>query len=271
MGKSTPLDTPQDHFQSRSETTLSWKKRVLPAYLVLKISLIFVRTSLHMITDHKPLLALLNEHRLTSPQASARIQRWSLFMSSYEYTLSFRDTHSYSNADALSRLPLPVAPEEGDPPPEVILLMKHLAESPVTLRDIRIGTQQDPVLSSVLRNVRLEWPNSPDSAFSPFYSHRYKLSVQDGCLLWGSRVIVPPSGRNEVLNELHEAHPGISRMKALARMYVWWPGLDKDIEESVRLCRECQVNQASPPVAPLHPWQWPSQPWSRLHTEYADG
>ena len=58
-------------------------------------------------------------------------------------------------------------------------------------------------------------------------------------------------------------------MKALARMYVWWPGLDKDIEESVRLCRECEINQASPPVAPLHPWQWPSRPWSRLHIDYA--
>ena len=153
--------------------------------------------------------------------------------------MSFRDTQSHSNADALSRLPLPIAPEEEDPPPEVILLMKHLAESPVTSRDIRVGTQQDPVLSSVLRNVRQGWPNSPDSALSPFYSHRYELSVQDGCLLWGSRVIVPPSGRKAVLNELHEAHPGISRMKALARMYVWWPGLDKDIEESVCLCREC--------------------------------
>ena len=176
------------------------------------------------------------------------------------------ETHIHTAT--LSGLPLPIAPEEEDPPPEVILLMKHLTESPVTSRDIRISTQQDPVLSSVLRNVRLGWPNSPDSALSPFYSCRYELLVQDECLLWGSRVIVPPLGRKEVFNELHEAHPGISRMKALARMYVWWPGLDKDIEESVRLCRECQVNQASLPVAPLHPWQWPSQPWSRLHIDY---
>ena len=126
----------------------------------------------HIITDHKPLLALLNEHRSTSPQASARIRRWSLFLSSYEYTLSFRDTHSHSNTDALSTLPLPTALEEEEPPPEVILLMRHLAESAVTSRDIRMGTQQNPVLSSVLRNVRLGWPNSTDSALSPFYSRR---------------------------------------------------------------------------------------------------
>ena len=120
-------------------------------------------------------------------------------------------------ADALSRLPVPILPEEEDPPPEIILLMRYLAESPVTSRDICMETQQDPVLSSVLRNVRHGWPNSSDSAFSPFYSRRYKLSVQDGCLLWGSRVIVPPSCRKEVLNELHEAHPGISHMKALSQ------------------------------------------------------
>ena len=42
-------------------------------------------------TDHKPLLALLNEHRATSPQALARIRQWSLFLSAYEYNLKFRD------------------------------------------------------------------------------------------------------------------------------------------------------------------------------------
>ena len=55
-----------------------------------------------LITDHKPLLALLNEHRSTSPQASARIKRWSLFLSGYEYTLMFRKTQAHANADALT-------------------------------------------------------------------------------------------------------------------------------------------------------------------------
>ena len=39
----------------------------------------------------------------------------------------------------------------------------------------------------------------------------------------------------------------------MARMYVWWPGFDKDIEESVYLCNECQLNQSNPPAAPLNP------------------
>ena len=87
--------------------------------------------------------------------------------------------------------------------------------------------------------------------------------------MWGNRVVIPKPGREAVLDELHEGHPGISKMKALARMYVWWPGIDADIERSVRLCMSCQEVQPSPPAAPLHPWKWPTRPWARLHLDFA--
>ena len=44
------------------------------------------------VTDHKPLLALMSEHRPTSLQVSARVKRWSLLLSAYEYMLLFRGT-----------------------------------------------------------------------------------------------------------------------------------------------------------------------------------
>ena len=59
-----------------------------------------------------------------------------------------------------------------------------------------------------------------------------------------------------VLQVLHEGHPGMTWMKSLARMYMWWPGIDKEIEECVRTCHECQVNQSASPVAPTQPWKW---------------
>ena len=71
-----------------------------------------------------------------------------------------------------------------------------------------------------------------------------------------------------MLLQLHEAHPGITKMKSLARLYVWWPGIDKEIEKSVKQCRKCQPTQVLPPSAPLHPWKWPSRPWTRLHIDY---
>ena len=61
---------------------------------------------------------------------------------------------------------------------------------------------------------------------------------------------MPPQGRAAVLEELHEMHPGCTKMKALARSYIWWPKMDKDIEDLVKKCRVCQESRASPPSAP---------------------
>ena len=58
-------------------------------------------------------------------------------------------------------------------------------------------------------------------------------------------------------------------MKALVRSYVWWPKMDEKIEDLVKKCPECQESQAAPPTAPLHPWQWPDKPWSRVHLDFA--
>ena len=153
--------------------------------------------------------------------------------------------------------------------PELILLLQHLDESPVTVNDICKWTKRDPLLAQVLQFVEQGWPHKFDSSLAPYSSRSTELLVLDGCILWGARVVIPPQGQQAVLQELHTAHPGMTRMKALARMYVWWPGLDTDIEESVRLCDECQLNQSNPPLAPLNPWNWPTRPWARLHLDYA--
>ena len=113
------------------------------------------------------------------------------------------------------------------------------------------------------------WRSSHNEQTAPYYLCREELSIQDGCLLRGSRVVVPPAGRQAVLELLHEGHPGVSRMKNLARSYVWWPQVDKDIEIVVKTCYECQQTRHSPPVAPLHPWEWPHRPWAQLHIDYA--
>ena len=102
-----------------------------------------------------------------------------------------------------------------------------------------------------------------------FESRKEELSIIDGCLMWGSCVVIPSQGRERVLEELHQCHPGINRMKTLAHSYVWCPGLDKDIEKKVLHCHACQSNQRSPSKAPLHPWEWPKDPWRRLHIDYA--
>ena len=88
-------------------------------------------------------------------------------------------------------------------------------------------------------------------------------------ILWGNRVVVPPSGQSSLLQELHACHPGIARMKTLARMFVWWPRLDADIENFVKTCSTCQSQRSSPPPVPIRPWKWPTTPWFRIHLDLA--
>ena len=115
------------------------------------------------------------------------------------------------------------------------------------------------------------WPDQPDSdqELAPYVQRRLELGVEGGCLLWGCRVVVPPRGRKRALQMLHESHPGMVRMKALARSYMWWPGMDKEIEQHVKQCSDCQTTRKDPPPVPIHPWTWPEKPWSHIHIDYA--
>ncbi|XP_043063564.1 uncharacterized protein K02A2.6-like [Drosophila ficusphila] len=58
-------------------------------------------------------------------------------------------------------------------------------------------------------------------------------------------------------------------MKALARSYVWWPGLDADIEKAVSQCLACQHTRNFPPRSDVHHWESAKKPWSRLHIDFA--
>ena len=116
----------------------------------------------------------------------------------------------------LSRLPLPETPTDIPMPGETILVIDMLLSLPVTVEQIRQWTTHDPILSRVRALVQQGWQDTDDVALKPFQRRKYELSIHDGCLLWGSRVVVPPQGRDKVKQELHEGHPGATRMKALA-------------------------------------------------------
>ena len=220
-------------------------------------------------TDHKPLQGLLNESKAIPTLASARIQRWALTLATYQYKIVYKKGSEISNADGLSRLPLPAASQNTPVPSEHVLLLEHLSSGPITATQIKIMTRQDKVLSKVLYFVQKGWPATVESALKSYASRKYELSSLDGCVLWGTRVVIPTAGRKRILDDLHETHQGASRMKARARMVVWWPGLDKSIEEMVSNCLSCQSSRPLPPAAPLHPWSIPQVPWSRLHMDYA--
>ena len=221
-------------------------------------------------TDHKPLIYIFDQHRGISPLASGRIQRWSLILAGYDYTVRHRPGKEIPNADALSRLPLSETLLVTPIPAELIQLVEHLNSTPVTVSEIKYYTNKDPVLSRVTSLVSHGWPNDMDAEeFIPYSRRKDELSMMDGCVLWGARVVIPLNLQDQVIDELHQNHPGIVRMKALARSYLWWPKIDEDIERKVKSCEICQSTRYLPARAPLHPWDWPTRPWSRLHLDYA--
>ena len=83
-------------------------------------------------------------------------------------------------------------------------------------------------------------------------------------------MVIPTRYQKDILDELHVGHPGIVRMKELARSYLWWPNIDSEIEQTVRNCSSCQQVRKSPAAAPLASWMWLSDPWHRIHIDFAE-
>ena len=153
-------------------------------------------------------------------------------------------------------------------PAEVVLSLSVVNDTPITAARISKGTARDPLLSAVANYARQGWPSNTPEEAAVFHRRRDELSLQQGCILWGSRVNIPVPGRECLLENVHECHPGIVHMKALARSYMWWPGLDRDIELKVRSCQTCQEHSKLPVSANLHPWEWQGKAWYRLHIDY---
>ena len=222
-----------------------------------------------IVTDHKPLLGLLGEKKAIPQMASPRVQRWAITLQAYEYNLVYKQGKANANADALSRLPMNVTETIAPLPGETIHVMNALDRTPVTSAKIRAWTNRDRVLSRVRHYVMSGWPEHiADNEIKPYFHRKDELSVQDGCLLWGSRVVVPIQGRAQLIEELHGAHAGIVRMKSIARSFVWWPKIDKDLEIKAKSCHTCQTHQRLPPKAPVHAWEYPSTPWERVHIDF---
>ena len=170
------------------------------------------------------------------------------------------------NADALSCMPVDCAP----PMYEHSVLLIDAHQLPITAKNVARYTLRDPILSKLTQSIITPGTGIlTEEERKPFKHVWEELSVVKGCVMKGARVVVPRGLRAEVLKELHSDHQGIVRTKAIARSYVWWPGIDGDIENFVRSCLGCAQAQHMPRAVGLHPWEMPSGPWQRLHLDFA--
>ena len=104
-------------------------------------------------------------------------------------------------------------------------------------------TDKDEVLVALKKQIIKVWPDKRDECpmtLRDFWGYRDELSILEGLVLKGTRIIVPKSCHDEVLAKLHEGHFGIECTKSRARDSVYWPLMYKDIEGMVKTCEKCQ-------------------------------
>ncbi|CAI2736565.1 unnamed protein product [Schistosoma spindalis] len=93
--------------------------------------------------------------------------------------------------------------------------------------------------------------------------------IVDSCIMFGDRIVIPKLLRHKVLKQFHSGHPGINKMKSLARSYAYWPSMDKDIENKCRNCPSCIQAAKNPLKCEPQYWPTPAGPWVRLHADFA--
>ena len=155
---------------------------------------------------------------------------------------------------------------------DTILTFEVFDEYPViNSKEIAKYTRRVGNFSVLERYIKHGFPEQSQcqQELLPFYFRKDELSIQRGCIMWGNRIVIPPLLRQRVLNLLHIGHPGINRMKELARSYTWWPKIDKDIEEKVRMCSNCQFARNSSEQNLNHPWERTVRVGERVHIDFA--
>lgn len=232
-----------------------------------------------LLTDHQPLLTIFGSKKGIPVYTANRLQRWALILRAYDFKIEYVNTTKFGFADALSRL-INQTPKDDE---FVIASVKFEADVnrvfsdvvsslPVSAELITRETKKDNTLQTVLKYMLSSWPSAEkiqDETLRMFYNRRESLSQNQFCLFSQNRVVIPFSLQKKILKQLHTGHPGIVRMKALARCYVYWPNIDKDIAQTVKECSTCAAVAPAPVKAPLSSWPVPDRPWSRIHVDYA--
>ena len=216
-----------------------------------------------MESDHKP-LEMIQLKNLTA--APPRLQRMLLRIQNYDMTIEYRPGKELLLADGLSRLPNPRSKQEID----LDISVNMVQFSNNKIQQLRSEPKSDPVLSSLQDIIVNGWPNRRDEIpkqLRPYWSYRDELSVEDGFILKGERVLIPKSMQADVLQRVHAGHQGIEKCKLRAKSCVYWNGINNDLEEVVKRCETCQEHQRSNAKETLIPHELPTRAWQILGTD----
>ena len=222
-------------------------------------------------TDHKPLINTINKPLHDNPR---RIQRLLLRLQNYDLTLKYvpgRDLHlpdMLSRACSVTNMPSVsecLLTDEADY--QIYAVITNLNCSEYMHSRIKRESENDPELEQVKFYVENGWPqytHDCSELAKPYWSLRAELCFYDGYIIFHDRIVIPQALRAELLDRLHSGHQGRERCKRLARNSVFWPHINRDINERVDKCKQCLEQRNSPPREKLKPHIVPSRAWQKV-------
>ena len=219
-------------------------------WAVRKCHLFLAGAPFAVVTDHRPLVPILNSYSLDQIE-NPRLQRLVMKLRSYQLHASWRKGTENAFADALSRNPVnsPVPADEFGEDPALSSLGIHAciqSTSSIDGIDLRYkvltAARAHPDYQALINVIHHGFPPTLHKlcpATRPYWTFREHLSVADGLVLKGQRVVIPQALRQNVLNFLHTAHQRLTRTKSRARQIVF--SLSHDFNQLVRSCPQCRL------------------------------
>ncbi|MCG8429678.1 MAG: hypothetical protein MJA29_00665, partial [Candidatus Omnitrophica bacterium] len=228
-------------------------------------------------TDQKPLSSIFRKHLV---DVSPRIQRLVVRSLPYTFDCQWVPGKDIPLADALSRnistdkllqmenlgIRLPIL--------AVNLVLRNVRNyhSDGILVSIREETGKDELLKAVMKYTSEGWPDDKSQlkqidGILTFWKLREELSIEDGIVIKGNKILIPPSLRMEMLEIVHEGHQGIEKCILKARESVYWPGYREDIKQMVEKCSICQSTGDKLRKFPVISTEVPPYPWHTLGSD----
>ena len=224
-------------------------------------------------TDHKPLETIFNNPR---SRPSARIERWRLRLQPYEFTVKYL-RGAGNPADYMSRHPVGCGSTRHSKVAEEYLsfIVENTTPKAMTIQEIAEETARDTVLQEVIsRVVTGRWSNmemeSPGSqAFTRVRDELTVAPTEGGSvLLHLTRLVIPESLQQKVVNLAHEGHMGMTKTKQLLREKVWFPGINDIVEATCKNCIPCLAATPTNNVEPLRMTELPERPWANVSCDF---
>ena len=237
-------------------------------------------------TDHKPLESIFKKSLLSVPK---RLQRMMLRLQKFDLLVSYKKGTEMYLADTLSTAFRMCRRTRQDTTEDVVCIeelrsnterelefvnmIQYLPVSEATQIAIKQATESDATLRDLKTVIREGWPacNSevPENIRNYFPSQE-ELSLQNGLVFKGERLVIPAGVKDEMLANFHASHIGIQGSLRRAREVIFWPGMNKDVEDYVSKCTVCSRQPVQQGKEPLICHELPNRPWEKIAVDLFD-